>query len=69
MCNLYAMTSNSQAIRDIAKALQDHTGNLRPLPEIYPNTMAAIVRTGKGGRELVMARWGMPTPPGYLRGH
>ena len=69
MCNLYAMTSNSQAIRDITKALQDRTGNLQPLPEIYPNTMAPIVRNGKHGRELVMARWGMPTPPGYLRGH
>lgn len=69
MCNLYSMTSNSQAIREIAKVLEDRTGNLQPQPEIYPNTMAPIVRNGEGGRELVMARWGMPTPPGYLKGH
>ncbi|MDN7355865.1 SOS response-associated peptidase [Acetobacter senegalensis] len=69
MCNLYSMTSNPQAIREIAKVLEDRTGNLQPLPEIYPNTMAPIVRNGTNGRELVMARWGMPTPPGYLKGH
>ena len=69
MCNLYSMTSNPQAIREIAKVLEDRTGNLQPLPEIYPNTMAPIVRNGEGGRELVLARWGMPTLPGYLKGH
>lgn len=69
MCNLYAMTSNQKAIREIVKVLDDLTGNLQQLPEIYPNTMAPVVRNGEGGRELVMARWGMPTPPGYLKGH
>ena len=69
MCNLYSMTSNPQAIREIAKVLEDRTGNLQPQPEIYPNTMAPIVRNGENGRELLMARWGMPTPPGYLKGH
>ncbi|KPH85972.1 SOS response-associated peptidase [Komagataeibacter intermedius] len=69
MCNLYAMTSNQKAIREIAMVLDDLTGNLQPLPEIYPNTMAPIVRNGGNGRELVMARWGLPTPPGYLKGH
>lgn len=69
MCNLYSMTSNPQAIREIARVLEDRTGNLQSLPDIYPNAMAPIVRNGEGGRELVMARWGMPTPSGYLKGH
>ncbi|MFT8720505.1 SOS response-associated peptidase [Acetobacter sp.] len=69
MCNLYSMTSNPQAIRGMAKVHEDRTGNLQPLPEIYPNTLAPIVRNGENGRELIMARWGMPTPPGYLKGH
>ncbi|GBR46472.1 DUF159 family protein [Acetobacter pomorum] len=69
MCNLYSMTSNPQAIRKAAKVIEDHTGNLQPLPEIYPNTLAPIVRNTQHGRELMMARWGMPTPPGYLKGH
>lgn len=69
MCNLYAMTSSQQAIREAARVMTDRTGNLRPLPEIWPNTMTPIVRNAPDGRELVMARWGMPTPPGYLKGH
>ncbi|MBY4640959.1 SOS response-associated peptidase [Gluconacetobacter entanii] len=69
MCNLYAMTSSQQAIRKAARVMTDHTGNLPPLPDIWPNTMAPIVRNAPAGRELVMARWGMPTPPGYLKGH
>ena len=69
MCNLYAMTSSQQAIRKAARVMTDHSGNLPPLPDIWPNTMAPIVRNAPAGRELVMARWGMPTPPGYLKGH
>lgn len=68
MCNLYSMTSNPHAIRGFAQVQHDRTGNLQPLPEIWPNTLAPIVRNTPDGRELVMARWGMPTPPGYLKG-
>ncbi len=46
MCNLYSMTSNPQAIREIGKVLEDRTGNLQLLPEIWPNTMAPVVRNG-----------------------
>jgi putative SOS response-associated peptidase YedK len=47
MCNLYAMTSNQKAIRKIAKVLDDLTGNLQPLLEIYQNAMAPVVRNGE----------------------
>lgn len=46
----------------------DRLGNLAPLPEIYPDYRAPIIRNGVGGAELVMARWGMPTPPQFLVG-
>jgi putative SOS response-associated peptidase YedK len=62
------MTTSQQAIREAADVMNDRTGNLPRLPEIWPNTMAPIVRNAADGRELVMARWGMPTPPGALRG-
>lgn len=55
MCNLYSMTTNQQAIREAPHVMNDRTGNLPPLPEIWPNTMAPIVRNAEGGRELVMA--------------
>ena len=66
MCNLYSMTKGPQAIREIAKAMLDLTGNLQPQPAIFPDGVAPIVRvTGAGQRELVKARWGMPGPPQF----
>jgi putative SOS response-associated peptidase YedK len=42
--------------------MRDTTGNLPPLPGIYPDYLAPIVRNGADGvRELVRARWGMPS--------
>jgi putative SOS response-associated peptidase YedK len=63
MCNLYSMTKNVDAIRRLfgVDPGRDHTGNLPSLPGIFPDYPAPIVRNGDGGRELVMARWGMPS--------
>lgn len=62
MCNLYAMTKGQQAIRDLARAMRDTTGNLPPLPSIFPDYPARIVRNASDGvRELAMVRWGMPS--------
>ena len=37
---------------------------LPPLPAVYPDTLAPIVRVGDDGeRELLMMRWGFPPPP------
>lgn len=63
MCNLYSMTKSQQAIRDLVKVIRDLTGNLAPLPAIFPNRMAPVVREGEDGhRELLMMRWGFPPP-------
>lgn len=49
--------------------MRDTTGNLPPLPGIFPDYPAPIVRVGGDGvRELALARWGMPTPPRFLEG-
>jgi putative SOS response-associated peptidase YedK len=67
MCNLYSVTKSQEAIRQYTRAMVDHTGNLPPLPGIFPDYRAPIVRTGADGqRELVMARWGMPSPQNVL---
>ncbi len=57
---LYAMTQSQRAIRELTRAMQDRTGNLPPLPGIFPDYKAPIVRNQREGRELTMARWGMP---------
>jgi len=61
MCNLYSMTSTQQAIIDLVKAIFDRTGNLPPLPGIFPDYPAPVVRNTADGRELAMVRWGMPS--------
>jgi putative SOS response-associated peptidase YedK len=68
VCNLYSMTKSQQAIRDLARAMTDRTGNLPPLPGIFPDYQAPIVRNQPEGRELTMARWGMPSPVFALKG-
>ena len=63
MCNLYSNTRGQAAIRAAYRAMVDHTGNLPSLPSIFPDQMAPVIRTGPDGRELVMMRWGFPSPP------
>ena len=69
MCNLYSITKGPQAIRAFARALRDTTGNLPPIPGVFPDNSAPIVRNAEeGARELTMARWGMPSPQFALKG-
>ena len=67
MCNLYSVTKGQSAIRDLFGVKHDRAGNLPPLPAIFPDQLAPIVRASADGdgRELVMARWGMPGPPQF----
>jgi putative SOS response-associated peptidase YedK len=57
MCNLYSMTKNQAAIRNLFKVDHDITGNLPPMPAIFPDKMAPIVRNSADGRESAMLRW------------
>jgi putative SOS response-associated peptidase YedK len=68
VCNLYSITKGQQAIRQFTGAMHDRTGNMPPLPGIYPDYAAPIVRNTADGRELMMARWGMPSPLFALQG-
>jgi len=68
LCNLYSLAKGQQAIRELAGAMSDRTGNLPPLPGIFPDYRAPIVRNQPEGRELMMARWGMPSPAFALKG-
>jgi putative SOS response-associated peptidase YedK len=68
MCNLYSTTRGQAAIRALTRAMADQTGNMPTLPGIFPDYQAPIARNGAEGRELVMARWGMPSPAFALEG-
>jgi putative SOS response-associated peptidase YedK len=66
MCNLYSVTKGQAAIIALTRAMRDTTGNLPPMPGVFPDYFAPVVRNAKDGvRELATARWGMPSPPAY----
>lgn len=44
MCNLYSLTKGQAAIIAFTRALRDTTGNMPPLPGIFPDYKAPIVR-------------------------
>jgi putative SOS response-associated peptidase YedK len=70
VCNLYSLTRAQDAMRRLFAPLDyaDRLGNLAPLAEIYPDYSAPILRTCGDGLEMVMVRWGLPTPPQFLIG-
>ena len=68
MCNLYGHVSNQASVRALTKTIRDITGNMPPLPGIFPDYLAPIARNNQGVRELAMARWGMPSPVFALKG-
>src|SRR6201995_5862259 len=61
MCNLYSITTNQAAIIALFRVVNRYVGNLAPMPGVFPDYKAPIVRTGADGRELATARWGMPS--------
>ena len=68
MCNLYSLVKGQAAIRDVFEGMVDRAGNLPPLPAIFPDQMAPVIRNTAAGRELAMLRWGFPPPPGVPAG-
>jgi putative SOS response-associated peptidase YedK len=66
VCNLYSMVTNRKAIGDLFR----FTGgwNRLHVPSVFPDQVAPIVRQSSAGeREILEARWGMPTPIEHLR--
>lgn len=62
MCNLYSVKVGQKHIADTAGAIRDRTGNMPPLPAVFPNRRAPIVRNTPEGRTLELALWGFPPP-------
>ena len=60
MCNLYSITTNQAAIIALFRVVNRYLG-LAPMPGVFPDYQAPIVRNGAEGRELATARWGMPS--------
>lgn len=70
MCNLYSVTTSRQAVLDFTRAMTatKDVGNLAPQTGVFPDYAAPIVRNSEAGRELAMARWGLPKPSFAVKG-
>jgi putative SOS response-associated peptidase YedK len=60
--NLYSITTNQAAIIALFRVMNRYVGNLPPMPGVFPDYPAPVVRNDGGERELTMMRWGMPPP-------
>jgi putative SOS response-associated peptidase YedK len=63
MCNLYSITTNQAAIIALFRVMNRYIGNLPPMPGVFPDYPAPVIRNVGSERELTMMRWGMPPPP------
>jgi putative SOS response-associated peptidase YedK len=62
MCNLDSITTNQAAIIALFRVIIRYVGNLPPMPGVFPDYPAPVVRNSNAERELTMMRWGMPPP-------
>ena len=60
---LSVITTNQAAIIALFRVMNRYVGNLPPMPGVFPDYPAPVVRNAGTEREMVTMRWGMPPPP------
>jgi putative SOS response-associated peptidase YedK len=61
MCGLYSITTNpGSQIAALFRVINCYAGNLPPMPSVFPDYPAPVIRNTDIGRELGMMRWGKP---------
>ena len=56
MCNLYSITTNQEAISRLFRVTNQYVGNLPPMPGVFPDYPAPVVRNAGDEREMVLMR-------------
>jgi putative SOS response-associated peptidase YedK len=62
MCNLYSITTNQAAIAGLFRRLNRYIGNLPPMPGVFPDYPAPVIRNAGDSEEMVLMRWGGAAP-------
>ena len=52
MCNLYSITTNQEAIRALFRVMNRYVGNLAPMPGVFPDYPAPVVRNAGAERDM-----------------
>jgi len=68
MCDLFALTTDRPALLKLTGVRRDRAEPMPPMPALFPDDEAPVVRYVDGMRELVRMRWGMPSTSFALKG-
>jgi len=52
MCNLYSITTNQAAIIALFRVINRYVGNLPPMPGVFPDYPAPVIRNTDAGTEM-----------------
>jgi hypothetical protein len=58
VCNLYSITTNQVAVIALFRVINRYA----PIPGVFPDYPAPVIRNAEAGREMTLMRWGMPPP-------
>ena len=62
------MNRTRNEVVQLVHAIRDINNNQPPLPAVYPDYEAPVVRLENGERIMANARWGLPSPAFALKG-
>jgi len=59
MCNLYSITANQAAIISLFRVINRYVGNLVPMPGVFPDHPAPVIRDAGDGADALRqpANW------------
>ena len=61
VCNLYSLNKNKNTVATMFRVAHNRTVHIDPLPGIFPNYTAPVVRhAADGEREMALMSWGFP---------
>ncbi|HXR90506.1 MAG TPA: hypothetical protein VN750_09505 [Steroidobacteraceae bacterium] len=56
MRNLYSITTNQTAVIALSRVVNRYVGNLPPMPGVFPDYPAPVIRDAGQGREMTWLR-------------
>jgi len=67
MCNLYSIITNQAAIIALFRVINRYVGNLPPMPGVFPDYRAPVIRNTDTGTEMVTMRLGHAATAAHRR--
>jgi putative SOS response-associated peptidase YedK len=64
MCIVFIRSPPTKISR-LFRKVNRYVGNLAPMPGVFPDYPAPVIRNAGDDREMVLMRWGMPPPPKF----